>query len=94
MNLPEDEQDFLRDLVKASRQRPNPVNWVDRDGTARVTALLPPEMDRLNQLAQHLRLNKSTLLQQASFLAAKHASTRVKIAPCDADTPPVKTDPV
>lgn len=71
MNLPAVDQDFLRDLIKFARQRPNPVSWVDRDGTARVTALLPAEMDRLNRLAFQLRLSNSAVLQQGAFLSSK-----------------------
>lgn len=71
MNLPVADEDFLRDLVKGARQRPNPVSWVDRDGTARVTTLLPADMDRLEQLARQLRLSKAAVLQQAAFLPAK-----------------------
>ena len=76
MNLPEADQNFLREIVKHARQRPNPVSWVDRDGTARMTALLPAEMDRPNRLASELRLSKSALLQQAAFLPSKSASDR------------------
>ncbi|MCF7687696.1 MAG: hypothetical protein K9M98_11055 [Cephaloticoccus sp.] len=76
MQLPKNEQDFLRDLVKASRQRPNPVSWVDRDGTARITALLPAEMSRLDRLARQVGLSKSAVLEQASFLPAKPSSSR------------------
>ena len=73
MNLPDSDQDFLRGVIKFARQRPNPVSWVDRDGTARVTALLPTEMEHLNRLAHQLRLSKSAVLEQASFLSAKPA---------------------
>lgn len=82
MNLPDSDQDFLRGVVKFARQRPNPVSWVDRDGTARVSNLLPAEMDHLNRLAHQLRLSKSAVLQQASFLSAKPAS---KLRPTDND---------
>ena len=34
-----DEAQFLRDLVKASRQRIHHIKWTDRDGTARLTTL-------------------------------------------------------
>jgi hypothetical protein len=71
MNLPASDLDFLRTQIKLARQRPNPVSWVDRDGTARVTALLPADMDHLNRLAKELRLSKSAVLQQAAFLSAK-----------------------
>ncbi len=68
MNLAEDEQIFLRDLVKASRQKIHHVNWTDRDGTARLTALTQPEVVRLNALAQRLKLSKSEVLRQAAHI--------------------------
>jgi hypothetical protein len=86
MNLPTPDQDFLRDLIKFARQRPNPVSWVDRDGTARVTALLPAEMDHLNRLASQLRLSKSAVLQQAAFLPVKPSAKPRPTA--DAVNPP------
>ncbi len=42
MDLPDDEQAFLRDLVKASRQKIHSVKWIDRDGTDRQTTLTQP----------------------------------------------------
>tara|TARA_R110002050_G_scaffold194587_1_gene329396 strand:+ start:305 stop:565 length:261 start_codon:yes stop_codon:yes gene_type:complete len=84
MNLPPADQDFLRDLIKFARQRPNPVSWVDRDGTARVTALLPAEMDHLNRLASQLRVNKSAVLQQAAFLPSKPKQTDDSVNPPEA----------
>ena len=44
MDLPEDEQSFLRDLVKASRQKTHVVKWIDRDGTDRQTVLSQAEV--------------------------------------------------
>lgn len=70
MNLPEAEQEFLRNLVKLSRQRPHHVRWIDRDGSERMTPLSPAEATRLNALAQQLRLSKDALLQQAAHLPA------------------------
>ena len=58
MDLPEDEQVFLRDLVKASRQKIHAVKWVDRDGTPRQTVLTPPEAVRLNTIAGRLGTSK------------------------------------
>lgn len=76
MNLPEAEQDFLRDLVKTSRQRSQHVRWVDRDGSDRITALTPAEAVRLNTLARDLGIGKDALLRQAAHLpAAKRSPT-------------------
>jgi hypothetical protein len=68
MNLPEDEQAFLRDLVKASRQKIHLVQWVDRDGTGRRTALTAAEAARLNSIAQRLGLNNVELMRQAAHV--------------------------
>jgi len=54
MNLPETEQDFLRELVKHSRQRSHHVRWTDRDGTERITTLGQADVVRVNRLAQQL----------------------------------------
>lgn len=70
MNLPDPEQDFLRELVKASRQRSHHVRWTDRDGTERFTTLSQADSVRLNGLARQLGLSKEALLQQASHLPA------------------------
>jgi hypothetical protein len=68
MELPEDEKAFLKDLVKATRQRPHVVNWVDRDGTDRTTTLTPPEAVRINQLAHRLKISKAEVLRQAAHI--------------------------
>jgi hypothetical protein len=68
MNLPDDEQTFLRDLVKASRQKIHFVKWVDRDGTPRQTALTSSEAARLNVIAQRLRLSNVELMRQAAHV--------------------------
>ncbi len=68
MELADDEQTFLRDLVKASRQKTHHVKWVDRDGTPRVTALNQAEIVRLNTLAGRLRISNGELLRQAAHI--------------------------
>lgn len=68
MNLPEDEQAFLRDLVKTSRQKIHLVKWVDRDGSDRQTALNQAEATRLNTLAHRLGISKVELMRQAAHL--------------------------
>jgi len=68
MDLPDDEQLFLRDLVKASRQRIHSVKWVDRDGTDRQTVLSQAEAVRLNTIASRLKISKSELLRQAAHI--------------------------
>jgi len=68
MNLPDDEQAFLRDLVKASRQKPHLVTWTDRDGTERQTVLTQAEVVRLNTIAHRLKISKSELLRQAAHV--------------------------
>lgn len=68
MNLPASEHDFLRALVKTSRQRPHHVRWQDRDGSERITTLSPADAARLTALAQSLRLGRETLLREAAHL--------------------------
>jgi hypothetical protein len=68
MNLPDDEQTFLRDLVKASRQKIHHVKWSDRDGSDRQTSLTPAEATRLNVIAHRLGVSKPELLRQAAHL--------------------------
>jgi hypothetical protein len=70
MDLPDDELTFLRDLVKSSRQRTVHVKWVDRDGSARITALSQAEAVRLNAVAERLRLSASETLRQAAHVPA------------------------
>ena len=68
MNLPEDEKNFLRDLVKVSRQKVHHLTWVDRDGTQRQTALTQAEAVRLSAIAQRLKTSKSDVLRQAAHI--------------------------
>jgi hypothetical protein len=68
MDLPEDDITFLKDVVKATRQRPHLVTWQDRDGTERHTALTQPDVVRLNQLAARLKISKSETLRQAAHI--------------------------
>jgi hypothetical protein len=68
MDLPDDEQAFLRDLVKASRQKIHAVKWIDRDGTDRQTVLSQPEAVRLNTIASRLKISNKELLRQAAHV--------------------------
>jgi hypothetical protein len=70
VHLPPPDLDFLRALVKTSRQRPHQVRWVDRDGTARVTVLSPEEARRVGELARQLGLAQDALLRRAAELPA------------------------
>ena len=65
---PDDEAAFLRDLVKASRQKIHHVQWKDRDGTGRQTALTQPEVVRLNKIASRMGVSKSEVLRQAAHV--------------------------
>jgi hypothetical protein len=76
MNLPEDEQAFLRDLVKTSRQKIHHVKWVDRDGTERQTTLNQPEVVRLNTIAGRLKISKSEVLRQAAHVPVVRESKK------------------
>ena len=68
MDLPDDERTFLRDLVKATRQRHHLVKWVDRDGTDRHTVLTQPEIVRLNIIAGRLKISNREVLRQAAHI--------------------------
>jgi hypothetical protein len=68
MDLPPDDQAFLRDLIKISRQKHQHVTWTDRDGTERLTVLTPADALRLNTLAHRLKLSKSETLRQAAHI--------------------------
>jgi len=68
MDFPDDDQIFLRELVKVSRQKPHHVKWVDRDGSERITTLTQAEAVRLNRLAQRAGISKSELLRQAAHI--------------------------
>jgi hypothetical protein len=68
MDLPEDEHVFLRDLVKAARQKTIHVTWVDRDGSDRRTSLSQAEAVRLNTIAQRLGNSKQEVLRRAAHI--------------------------
>lgn len=68
MDLADDEQIFLRDLVKASRQKVHAVKWIDRDGSDRQTTLTQAEVVRLNTIASRLGTSKSELLRRAAHI--------------------------
>jgi hypothetical protein len=74
MNPPEDEQTFLKNLVKASRQKVHHVRWIDRDGTERQTALSQPEAVRLNVIAGQQRISKSEVLRRAAHIPVEKLS--------------------
>jgi hypothetical protein len=68
MEIPEDEQIFLRDLVKVSRQKTVRVQWVDRDGTTRVTPLSQAESARLKEIAFRLGTAPAEVLRRAAHV--------------------------
>jgi len=70
-NPPDDDAFFLKDLVKASRQRTHHVRWTDRDGTERLTALTPAEARRLNAIARSCTISPETVLRQAAHIPAR-----------------------
>ena len=70
-DLPDDQQTFLRDLVKSSRQKHHHVKWTDRDGTSRLTVLASPDAVRLNSLAHRMGISNVELLQQAAHVPVK-----------------------
>jgi hypothetical protein len=74
MNLPTADLDFLRALVKTTRQRPQQVRWIDRDGTPRVTTLSAEDAKRVNELARELGVANDVLLRRAAELPALRPS--------------------
>ena len=70
MHLPTADLDFLRGLVKTTRQRSHHVRWVDRDGTPRITTLLSEEAKRVGELARQLGVAHDVLLRRAAELPA------------------------
>jgi len=70
-DLSESDLTFLRDLVKAARQKPHSVSWVDRDGTDRVTVLSPAEAVQLNKIAHGFKISKSEAMRQAGQIPVK-----------------------
>jgi hypothetical protein len=74
VNIPDDEQIFLRDLVKLSRQKLHHVKWVDRDGVERQTPLSQPEVVRLNTIAGRMGVSKSEVLRRAAHIPVEKPS--------------------
>ena len=68
MDLTDDEQSFLRDLVKISRQKIHLVQWADRDGSDRQTMLTQAEVVRLNTIAAKLKISITEALRQAAHI--------------------------
>jgi hypothetical protein len=75
MDTPDDEQIFLRDLVKISRQKIHHVKWVDRDGTPRQTPLSQPEVVRLNVIASRMGVSKGEVLRRAAHIPVTKPAT-------------------
>jgi len=71
MNLPEEEKAFLCELVKVSRQKTHHIEWVDRDGTERITTMTIAEHARVNKLAHGLGVSKGEVLRQAAHIPVK-----------------------
>lgn len=68
MDIAPEELSFVRDLVKAARQRVHHITWTDRDGTKRLTVLTEPEFTRLKKLSAGLRLSPAEALRQAAHI--------------------------
>jgi len=66
--VPPDDAAFLRDLVKASRQKIHLVKWTDRDGSDRHTALTKTEASRLTGLAHREGISAGELLRRTAHI--------------------------
>lgn len=75
---PVDDAQFLRDLVKRSRQRTIQVKWVDRDGTDRLTVLSAVEAARLDAIAGARKVSRAEVLRQAAHIPVQPASPAVR----------------
>jgi len=76
MNLSDDDESFLRDLVKVSRQKQHHVKWIDRDGSDRVTTFTQAESVRLNTLAHRAGISQSELLRRIAHVPMAKGSGR------------------
>jgi hypothetical protein len=73
-DLPADDQNFLKDLVKQARQKHHHVKWTDRDGSERVTVLSQTEVVRVNTIAHRMGISKVELLKQAAHIPVAKAA--------------------
>lgn len=80
MDFPPDDDLFLRNLVKSSRQRTVHLKWTDRDGSARLTTLTAAEATRVNSLARARHLGAEALLREAAHLPVV-ASVKPSVPP-------------
>jgi len=93
MDLPDDDQLFLRDLVKISRQKPHHIAWVDRDGTERITTASQTDIVRINKLAHRLHISKKELMRQAAHIPVGKSSVSSNPASA-ALTPSIPPGPI
>ncbi|HEX2853921.1 MAG TPA: hypothetical protein VHO24_11835 [Opitutaceae bacterium] len=68
MHLTEEDDVFLRGLVKTSRQKPHLVKWTDRDGSDRYTVATQPESERLAVIARRAGCSQAELLRRAAHI--------------------------
>ncbi len=84
MTAPSDsspDDDFLRGLVKTSRQRTVHLRWTDRDGSARLTTVTSAEATRLNALARARGLTAEALLRETAHQPAAAKPPLAKAPP-------------
>ncbi len=68
--LSDDEQNFLKDLVKAARQRTTQIKWTDRDGTSKTSMLTQIEAAQLTTIARQLKVSQAEVLRKACYMPA------------------------
>jgi len=78
MNVTNEEEIFLKDLVKASRQKIHQVKWVDRDGSQRLTVLSQAESTKLNAIARFEKVSVSEVLRQAAHIPVSKPTPKPK----------------
>ncbi len=86
MNVTNEEETFLKDLVKASRQKIHQVKWVDRDGSQRLTVLSQAESTKLNAIARFEKVSAAEVLRQAAHIPVSKPAAKAKdVAPTPDD---------
>lgn len=68
MNIEPGQLAFLREVVKASRQRTHHVTWVDRDGTSRLSALNSLEFGQVREAATAHKISPAEMLRQVAHI--------------------------
>jgi len=83
MDFLENEQQLLRDLVKAARQKTIHIKWVDRDGTPRLSTLIPAEAATINKIAHRLGISSQEVLRRGAHIPVAREPAAKKTPPSE-----------